>query len=42
MEEPEFKTKDAEIKYLRDKIAYLETLSELMGYDTSNAAKKKI
>ena len=41
MEEPEFKTKDAEIKYLRDKIAYLETLSELMGYDTSNVAKKK-
>lgn len=41
MEEPEFKTKDAEIKYLRDKIAYLETLSELMGYDTSKVAKKK-
>lgn len=41
MEEPEFKTKDAEIKYLRDKIAYLETLSELMGYDTSKVVKKK-
>lgn len=41
MDEPEFKTKDAEIKYLRDKIAYLETLSELMGYDTKKVSKKK-
>ena len=31
IKEPEFRTKDVEIKYLRDKIAYLETLSELMG-----------
>ena len=41
-EEPEFKTKDAEIRYLRDKIAYLETLSELMGYNPNHVAKKKI
>ena len=41
MNEPEFKTKDAEIKYLRDKIAYLETLSELMGYEPSKVSKKK-
>lgn len=40
-EEPEFKTKDAEIRYLRDKIAYLETLSELMGYNPNHVAKKK-
>lgn len=40
-EEPEFKTKDAEIRYLRDKIAYLETLSELMGYNPNQVAKKK-
>ena len=32
-EEPEFRTKDAEIRYLRDKVAYLETLTELMGYN---------
>lgn len=40
-EEPEFKTKDSEIRYLRDKIAYLETLSELMGYNPNHVAKKK-
>lgn len=40
-EEPEFKTKDAEIRYLRDKVAYLETLSELMGYNPNQVAKKK-
>lgn len=39
--EPEFKTKDAEIKYLRDKILYLEKLSELMGYNPNNVSKKK-
>lgn len=42
IKEPEFRTKDAEIKYLRDKIAYLETLSELMGYNPNQVAKKKI
>ena len=42
IKEPEFRTKDAEIKYLRDKIAYLETLSELMGYNPNHVAKKKI
>ena len=41
IKEPEFRTKDAEIKYLRDKIAYLETLSELMGYNPNQVAKKK-
>ena len=41
IKEPEFRTKDAEIKYLRDKIAYLETLSELMGYNPNKVAKKK-
>lgn len=41
IKEPEFRTKDAEIKYLRDKIAYLETLSELMGYTPNQVAKKK-
>lgn len=41
-EEPEFKTKDAEIRYLRDKVAYLETLSELMGYNLIRLLKKKI
>ena len=41
IKEPEFRTKDAEIKYLRDKIAYLETLSELMGYNPNHVAKKK-
>ena len=40
-EEPEFRTKDAEIRYLRDKIAYLETLSELMGYNPKEIPKKK-
>lgn len=29
-EEPEFKTKDAEIRYLSDKVAYLETLAEFI------------
>jgi len=41
IKEPEFRTKDAEIKYLRDKIAYLETLSELIGYNPNQVAKKK-
>lgn len=41
IKKPEFRTKDAEIKYLRDKIAYLETLSELMGYNPNQVAKKK-
>ena len=40
-EEPEFKTKDAEIRYLRDKVAYLETLTELMGYNPKEIPKKK-
>lgn len=40
-EEPEFKTKDAEIRYLRDKVAYLETLTELMGYNPKEILKKK-
>ena len=38
IKEPEFRTKDAEIKYLRDKIVYLETLSELMGYNPNQVA----
>ncbi|MDO4507394.1 MAG: hypothetical protein Q4B64_10665 [Spirochaetales bacterium] len=41
MEEIKFKTKDAEIKYLKDKIAYLESLSELMGYNINEVPKKK-
>ncbi|MBB5227464.1 helix-turn-helix domain-containing protein [Treponema ruminis] len=40
-EEPEFRTKDAEIRYLRDKVAYLETLTELMGYNPKEIPKKK-
>lgn len=40
-EEPEFRTKDAEIPYLRDKVAYLETLTELMGYNPKEIPKKK-
>lgn len=40
-EEPKFKTKDAEIRYLKDKIAYLETLTELMGYNPKEVPKKK-
>lgn len=41
MKERKFKTKDAEIKFLRDKVAYLETLSELMGYNPDETPKKK-
>ncbi len=41
-EEPEFRTKDAEIRYLKDKVAYLETLTELMGYNPKEIPKKKI
>lgn len=40
-EEPEFRTKDAEIRYLKDKVAYLETLTELMGYNPKEIPKKK-
>ncbi len=40
--EPEFKTKDAEIPYLRDKVAYMEILTELMGYNPKEIPKKKI
>ena len=40
-EEPEFKTKDAEIPHLRDKVAYMEILTELMGYNPKEIHKKK-
>ena len=40
-EEPEFRTKDAEIRNLKDKVAYLETLTELMGYNPKEIPKKK-